>query len=138
MRDWHTGREGARAGLALDPYGLLLTIPAEAFLAWMESGLALDALQRSANVARSQHATVQLGRTLAALTSVARSHGDAALGSTAETELTSLIEAIGPEVRGLPWARDFVRRSVVAGHVGLTAREREVAALIADGRMIGK
>jgi DNA-binding CsgD family transcriptional regulator len=105
---------------------------------------ALEALLGSAEVARSQHALVQLGRTLALLASVARQHGDATRAAHTGAELAAVVEKIGPEVLGLSWARSLpvLRRGSTNRDTGLLSpREREVAALIAEGRsnrQIGK
>ena len=108
-------------------------------LIW-ERGAELDraagALQASADVARSQHAVIQLGRTLAVLVRVARRGADAALAARAEAELADIVEGIGPEVRRLPWASGLSRspRRLSTPGVGpLTPREREVAVLVAGG-----
>jgi hypothetical protein len=73
-----------------------------------EVAAAIEALQTSAATARSQHAVVQLGRTLALLADAARAHGDAALAAQADAERAALVKRIGPEVRGLAWARDVL------------------------------
>jgi DNA-binding NarL/FixJ family response regulator len=98
---------------------------------------ALDALRNSADVARAQHALVQLGRTLAVLAKVARQHGDLPQAAHADAELAAVVEKIGPEVLGLSWARrlSVPRPGLPKGDPGiLSPREREVAALIAEGR----
>ncbi len=107
---------------------------------------ALEALIASAELARSQRAGIQLGRTLATMAAVARQRGDGALAAQTETELVRLIEQIGPEVCALTWAQrgaagtrgrptgDTAQgRSVAAPADLLTAREREVAVLLARG-----
>jgi hypothetical protein len=98
---------------------------------------ALEALHASAEVARSQRAVIQLGRTLPILAKVARVRRDAALAAKAGAELAALVARVGPEVRGLVWASGLPglsRRSTSADAGRLTSREREVAALIVDGR----
>jgi DNA-binding CsgD family transcriptional regulator len=98
---------------------------------------ALEALRSSADIARAQHALVQLGRTLAVLATVARQHGDLAQAAHADAELAAVVEKIGPEVLGLSWARGLPvpRPGLTKGYTGpLSPREREVAALIAEGR----
>ena len=66
---------------------------------------ALEALTASAELARSQRAGIQLGRTLDVLAAAARQYGDVALAAETETELVRLIEQVGPEVRVLTWAQ---------------------------------
>jgi DNA-binding CsgD family transcriptional regulator len=101
---------------------------------------AIETLDASAAVARSQHSIIELGRTLAVLADAARKHGDKALATQADAERAAVVERIGPEVRGLSWALDLPsaryrsgadRRSDGTGP--LSPREREVAALVADG-----
>jgi DNA-binding CsgD family transcriptional regulator len=107
---------------------------------------ALEALMASAEVARSQGAGTQLGRTLDTVAAIARHRGDVALATQAEAELVHLVERIGPEVGGLPWARRGVAgtggravgspaqgRSAEGAADPLTPREREVAVLLARG-----
>jgi DNA-binding NarL/FixJ family response regulator len=104
---------------------------------------ALESLQASAAVARSQHASVELGRTLAVAAVLARQRGDMALAEHADAERTAVVERIGAEVRGLKWAHglpiapheppkeaDAARRSSVGR---LSPREHEVARLIVGG-----
>jgi DNA-binding NarL/FixJ family response regulator len=97
---------------------------------------ALAALQASAAVARSQHTVIQLGRTLATLGKLARQRGDVALAAQADAELASILGRIGPEVQALPWASGMpsLRRASTTDAGPLSPREREVAALIAEGR----
>jgi DNA-binding CsgD family transcriptional regulator/tetratricopeptide (TPR) repeat protein len=106
---------------------------------------ALDAFAASGDVARSQHALIQLGRTLDTLAGVARQRGDASLAAEAEAELVQLVDRIGPEVSALAWARRAelaTSRSAARLADGrlatgalaiLTPREREVAELVARG-----
>jgi DNA-binding NarL/FixJ family response regulator len=106
---------------------------------------ALDAFAASGDVARSQHALIQLGRTLDTLAGVARQRGDASLVAEAEAELVQLVDRIGPEVSALAWARRAklaTSRSAARLADGrlatgalaiLTPREREVAELVARG-----
>jgi DNA-binding NarL/FixJ family response regulator len=101
---------------------------------------AVDALRASAVAARSQHALVELGQTLALLTQVGRQRGDSAMVAQAEAERAGVVEHIGPEVRGQAWAQGVpglsrgLNAARAADPVGpLTPREREVAALIARG-----
>ena len=101
---------------------------------------ALESLQASAAVARSQHAFVELGRTLAVAAALARQRGDIALAERADAERTAIVERIGAEVRGLEWARGLPsepRREADAGGRGsvgrLSPREHEVARLIVGG-----
>jgi DNA-binding CsgD family transcriptional regulator len=103
---------------------------------------AIETLDASAAVARSQHAFIELGRTLAVLADAARKHGDEAPAAQADRERAAIVERIGPEVRGLSWAQDLpsARNQIgkrVRSHPGLPApplspREREVAALLAQ------
>jgi hypothetical protein len=69
-----------------------------------EVDAALEALLASAELARSYHAGIQLGRTLDAVVALARQRGDAALASRTETELVQLVDRIGPEVGVMSWA----------------------------------
>lgn len=105
---------------------------------------AVEVLGASADIARSQSAGIQLGRTLHTLVTLARQRGDAALADQAQTELADLVARIGREVGGLSWARDYVAAGAAVisskeaesadAHANpLTAREREVARLIARG-----
>jgi DNA-binding CsgD family transcriptional regulator len=96
---------------------------------------AIETLDASSAVARSQHATIELGRSLAVLADAGRKHGDEALVAQADAERAAIVERIGPEVRGLAWAQD----APSAGHAPrggagrLSPRELEVVALIARG-----
>jgi len=104
---------------------------------------AIDALQASAAIARTQHAPVQVGRTLALLADTARKHGDQSLAAHADTECAAIVDRIGPEVFGLPWAQALegarkhqskrVRLAPTQPETLLSPREREVAALLAEG-----
>jgi tetratricopeptide (TPR) repeat protein/DNA-binding CsgD family transcriptional regulator len=97
---------------------------------------ALVALQASAELARSQRALIQLGRTLATLAKLARLRGDKVLAANAHKELAMIMEGIGPEVRGLPWTCGLPRsrrRFSAAAEGPLTWREREVAGFVAEG-----
>jgi DNA-binding NarL/FixJ family response regulator len=104
---------------------------------------ALESLQASAAVARSQHALVELGRTLALAAGLARQRGEVALAEHADAERTAIANRIGAEVRALKWAhglpsaRNEPRGEVDAsgrGSVGrLSPREQEVARLIVGG-----
>ena len=95
---------------------------------------AREALHASAAVARSQHAEMQLGRTLAVLTELARQSGDEPLAAEADAERSALVAHIGPEVGGLIWAQGLLGRAhgisppqrAVAGHDAglLSPRER--------------
>jgi Universal stress protein family len=98
----------------------------------------LSVLMDSANVARSQQAGIQVGRTLDALTAVALRRRASDGAAQAEAELRQLVARIGPEV-GVPgWARRVrtapgtsspsVQGRSITGSLGtLTPREREVA-----------
>jgi len=66
---------------------------------------ALAALQQSADLAREQGALPEWGRTLAALAHVARVAGASATADQADQARAAIIDQIGPEVRGLVWAR---------------------------------
>jgi tetratricopeptide (TPR) repeat protein/DNA-binding CsgD family transcriptional regulator len=104
---------------------------------------AVEALTESAEVARDQHAGIQLGRTLDALIRIARQRGDVSVATEAQAELDELVHRIGPEVSVLAWARRVAtapaRTAVQRGRPAtgalarLTPREREVAALVARG-----
>jgi DNA-binding CsgD family transcriptional regulator len=103
---------------------------------------AVGMLEASAAMARSQQARIQLGRTLAVLAEAAHLHGDGALARRSDLERASIVEQIGPEVRGLAWVRDFTagtssRKRTRLGSslttMPLSPREREVAALVAQG-----
>jgi len=93
-------------------------------------------LLASAEIPRSQHALVQLGRTLAVLADTARAQRDPTSATAADAERGRILLRIGPAVRGLNWATRVAETR--AGSVGadadpLTPREREVAALVARG-----
>jgi hypothetical protein len=90
---------------------------------------ALDALRNSADVARAQHALVQLGRTLAVLAKVARQHGDLPQAAHADAELAAVVEKIGPEVLGLSWARglSLPRPGLPKGDPGILSPRERVA-----------
>jgi DNA-binding CsgD family transcriptional regulator len=104
---------------------------------------AVAELEASAALARSQHSSIQLGRTLAVLADAARLHGETDLAARSETERAAVVAQIGPEVRGLVWARGLrgprrrrAERSPADDHMSaglLSPRERQVAALIAHG-----
>jgi DNA-binding NarL/FixJ family response regulator len=95
-----------------------------------------DQLLASAEVARAQHAVVQLGRTLAPLAETARARADLTSAAAADAERRRIVERIGPAARGLNWTTRLT--ATRAGVVGadadpLTPREREVALLVARG-----
>src|SRR5439155_16900626 len=102
---------------------------------------AQEVLKASAGVARSQHARVQLARTLAALADAARVQGDDSLAAEADAERAAIVDWIGPEARGLVWARNpgiSRRRSQkhtdptpMQPETPLSPRERDVASLLA-------
>jgi DNA-binding CsgD family transcriptional regulator/tetratricopeptide (TPR) repeat protein len=102
---------------------------------------AIAALDESASAARSQHAHIQLGRTLSLLAEAARLRGDVDLAKESDAERAAIVKRIGPEVRGLAWTQRVPRngqrgrvRSLDSEQVGpLSPREREVAGLIAQG-----
>ena len=104
---------------------------------------ALESLQASAAAARSQHARVELGRTLAVAAALARQRGDMPLAEHADAERTAIVEQIGAEVRGLKWAHGLPGAprqppgeadAGGRGSVGrLSPREHEVARLIVGG-----
>src|SRR6266536_6691015 len=56
---------------------------------------------------RSQHAGIELGRTLGVLADAARNHGDEGQAANTDAERAAIVERIGPEVRGLSWDRDL-------------------------------
>jgi DNA-binding CsgD family transcriptional regulator len=106
---------------------------------------AIEALVASADVARSQHAALELARTLTVLAEVARRSGDQGLAAHADIERAQLVKRIGPECRGLVWSAGLPawrtsRAGVDAKVHGnasdaapLTRRERDVAALVVRG-----
>ena len=99
----------------------------------------LAALLRSAEISRSQHAAIELGRTLLVLADVARRADHLTLAREADAERAAIVERIGPQARGLAWAEDIAaapgiaRRSSAPIAGSLSPREREIATLIADG-----
>jgi DNA-binding NarL/FixJ family response regulator len=124
----HLEKESARAQL-LRARGLLL-------MRRGESSAAVDVLETSAAMARSQRSLVQLGRTLAVLADAVRPTSKTAAAAV-RAERSALLQEIGMEVRGLNWARD-VRLAVrppadKTGAMPLSPRERQVARLIARG-----
>jgi non-specific serine/threonine protein kinase len=103
---------------------------------------AIAVLQSSAEVARSQHALIEYGRTLSVLAQAARQCGDQTLLAQAAAERAAVVDTIGPEVRNLDWARGLPSpsrrkrehmRSSGADEAPLSPREREVAELVARG-----
>ena len=104
---------------------------------------ALETLDASAAVARSQHAVIELARTLMVLADAARTCGENSLATQADAERAEIVVRIGPEVRGLAWARDLPStpmRSAKRVHstpgepaTSLSRRELEVAALLLEG-----
>jgi DNA-binding NarL/FixJ family response regulator len=96
---------------------------------------ALAAFQQSADIARAQHARVQLARTLFVLADVARRYGAERQAALADQERIAIVTQIGPEVRGLPWASDPPEsgQRLNTGPMPLTRREQEVASLVAKG-----
>src|SRR5262249_29915748 len=68
-------------------------------------GQAIALLQLSADVARSQHAVVELAQTLALLAEMSRRSGNEELARRADAEREAIVDAIGPEARLLPWGR---------------------------------
>src|SRR5207253_11226018 len=90
-----------------------------------------------------QHAVIELARTLAVLADAARKCGDLALAAQADAERAEIVVRIGPEVRGLAWARDLpsapitsakrVRSTPGEPSTLLSRRELEVAALLLEG-----
>jgi DNA-binding NarL/FixJ family response regulator len=100
------------------------------------------ALRASADVARMQKAGVQLARTLATIAQTAHASGDHHQATQARVELADVVERIGPEVRGLPWAGGqrspnaaaTARRAHTRERASpLTRREQEVAVLVGQG-----
>jgi DNA-binding CsgD family transcriptional regulator len=104
---------------------------------------AITELEASAAVARSQHASIELGRSLAVLAESAKRRSDRELAARTTEERVALVDQIGPEVRSLAWARGLPgprrRRAERApsddlAEAGLLSpRERQVAALVAQG-----
>ena len=130
---------GKQLELSEQHFGRPQLLRARALLCEQKSDLdeAFQVLQVSAEVARSQHALIQLGQTLSTLVRIAQGLGNATVAADAETELAAVVHGIGPEVRALPWAKGSSvprRRPSSATHGTLTARERDVVALIAEGR----
>ena len=103
---------------------------------------ARNRLSASADIARTQSARVQLGRTLAVLVDVARRQGDLAEVETIDTERARLAERIGPAVHGLSWSPRSQHLKPADEGDGqadsLTPREREVAELVAGGLTNGQ
>jgi DNA-binding CsgD family transcriptional regulator/tetratricopeptide (TPR) repeat protein len=136
-------RTCADLGLLVDQFGLEVARPqllrARAWLLLRQNayGKAIEVLESSAAVARSQHAVIDLARSLALLASAGRQSGEHAVVRTADAERLAIVEQIGPEVCWLPWAQGLPRagrQRVVAGTgAPLSPREREVAALIVMG-----
>jgi DNA-binding NarL/FixJ family response regulator len=100
-----------------------------------ESSRALEVIQESARTARSQHARVQLGRSLFVLADLARANGDTRVAREADDERRQIVAGIGPEALGLDWTRDIRLTPPRRTNEGvlLSPREYEVVALIADG-----
>jgi DNA-binding NarL/FixJ family response regulator len=96
---------------------------------------ALDALEASATLARSQHAAIELARSLALMASIARPAIES-LAARADGERLEIVRRIGPAARGLVWARGLPQRARArAEETGpLSTREREVAVLIVRGQ----
>ncbi len=103
---------------------------------------AIAVLQSSADIAKSQHALIDYGRTLAVLAEAAKRRGDQPLLSQVEAERAAVVMVIGPEVRKLEWARGLPspsrqkrerKRSIDGDETPLSPREREVAELVARG-----
>jgi DNA-binding NarL/FixJ family response regulator len=95
---------------------------------------ALDAFRESADIARAQHARVQLARTLFELADVARRYRVERQAAAADQERIAIVRQIGPEVRALTWASDRPESGQrLSGPMPLTRREQEVAALVAKG-----
>jgi DNA-binding NarL/FixJ family response regulator len=102
---------------------------------------AIATLEASAALARSQHALIQLGRTLAVLAEAARQYSNDDGLAQVEAERAAIIRQIGPEVRGLSWARGVATRrrgprvhsTEAESPAPLSPREREVADLITQG-----
>jgi DNA-binding NarL/FixJ family response regulator len=97
---------------------------------------ALDALEASATLARSQHAAIELARTLALMASIARSDVES-LATSADAERLEIVRRIGPAAKGLVWAEGLPKRARASApdQTGgpLSPREREVAVLIVSG-----
>jgi tetratricopeptide (TPR) repeat protein len=90
-----------------------------------DSGGALDMVQRSASVARSQRARVQLGRSLFAMADLARAMSDTRLAEAAHEERCQIVAEIGPEVTGLDWTSD-IRVALPATAPTSTAPQRRL------------
>ena len=105
---------------------------------------AIETLDASAAVARSQHARDRTGAdTGCACGCRAYSAVTCALAAQADAERAEIVGRIGPEVRGLAWARDLpsapitsakrVRSTPGEPSTPLSRRELEVAALLLEG-----
>ena len=66
---------------------------------------AVAILQAGADTARTHGALVDLARMLAHLAEMAPAAGNVELAASAEAERAAIVAQIGPEVRGLTWAR---------------------------------
>jgi len=101
-----------------------------------ENSRALDAVRESARTARSQHARIQLGRSLFVLSDLARASGDMRAAREADDERRQIVADIGPEALGLDWTRNIRLATPRRANEGdlLSPREYEVVALIADGQ----
>jgi DNA-binding NarL/FixJ family response regulator len=97
---------------------------------------ALDALEASATLARSQHAEIELARSLALMASIARPDAES-LAARADGERLEIVRRLGPAARGLVWAHGLPQRARVraSDETGgpLSPREREVTVLIVGG-----
>jgi DNA-binding NarL/FixJ family response regulator len=98
---------------------------------------ALKALEVSAELARSQHAVIELAQTLALIGSIARRADRESLATGADAERLAIVQRIGRATRGLVWAQGLPQparvRAPDQGGGPLSPREREVATLIARG-----
>jgi DNA-binding CsgD family transcriptional regulator len=98
---------------------------------------ALEALKGGAELARSQHAVIDLAQTLALISSIARGTNRQSLATEADAERRAIVERVGPTARPLSWAKGLQLARTHEHHrdVGpLSPRECEVAVLIVGGQ----
>lgn len=72
-----------------------------------QSTRAFEVIQDSATMARSQHAKIQLARSLFVLSSLTRENGEIRVAREADDERRRIVADIGPEALGLDWTRDI-------------------------------
>jgi len=86
---------------------------------------------------RSQHAGIELGRTLGVLADAARNHGDEGQAANTDAERAAIVERIGPEVRGLSWDRDLPTARSQPGRRVRSAPGQSTIPLSARTRALG-